>query len=112
MHHTPVAHLKHHPDLRWVIVVTILITTAVVLFVYTMWDLTRPRPVLSLQVERQADYIGELQSNITQLNSINQSLQTEVKNKNEEIVALQTSLLAAQAMASANTTTVKTFPKN
>ena len=101
MHQTHPVH--HHPDIRWLVVVTMIITAAVVLFVYTMWDVTRPQPVLTVQVERQNKYIAELQSNITQLNSINQNLQKEIKNKNEDINRLQAEVLAAQA---------KNLPKN
>lgn len=103
--------VRHHPDIRWIVVVTMLITTATVLFVYTMWDITRPQPVLSLQVNRQAEYIAELQSSLTQMTSINKNLQLEVKTKNEELVKLQAAVLAAQAKSSV-TSTAKTFPKN
>ncbi len=96
MQHHPVTHVRHHPDLRWVVVVTALITSALVLFIYTMWDVTRPRPVLVQQVEAQKEYIAQLQNTVTQLNTINTSLQAEVDKKNQEISQLNLQLVATK----------------
>lgn len=106
MHHT--TPVRHHPDIRWVIVVTMIITTAVVLFVYTMWDVTRPRPALVEQLNAQGKYIGQLQSTIVQLNTINDAFQGEINRNEQTIATLRTQLLAAQAVASS---TNKKSPK-
>lgn len=96
-------HVRHHPDIRWVVVVTVLITTTLVLFVYTMWDVTRPRPALAQQVASQQAYIAQLQGTVTQLTTINSALQAEVEKKGDEVAQLQVQLLANKINTNSST---------
>ncbi|OGH64879.1 MAG: hypothetical protein A2821_00170 [Candidatus Magasanikbacteria bacterium RIFCSPHIGHO2_01_FULL_41_23] len=89
-------HIRHHPDIRWVVVVTVIITTALVLGLYTIGNLTKPVPALVLQNEQQQIYLHELSGAVKQLTAINQAMQEEIKNQNESIGVFRLELMTAK----------------
>lgn len=86
---TPV---RHHPDIRWVVVVTAIVVTALSLILFVVLNFTRTTPLLVMQNEQQAAYIQELTGAVKQLGIINGALQEEVKKQHEEIGALKAEL--------------------
>ena len=89
MHHTPLTHVKHHPDIRWIIVVTAFVTAALGLVVSSVWNITRPLPGVMMRANEQTTYLYQLQTQINQLSTINEALQKEIKKQNEMIAALK-----------------------
>jgi predicted RNase H-like nuclease (RuvC/YqgF family) len=71
--------------------------------------LTKPVPQLVLKNEEQMGYITQLNNSVSQLNTINQSLEDEIKRQNETIGELRKQLDSMQALASSTQkVTIKT----
>lgn len=97
MHHTPITPVRHHPDLRWVIVVTAIVTSALALLIYSLSGLTRPAPAAELRANAQTTTISQMQTQIQQLGNINDALQAEIKSQATTIASLKLQILASTA---------------
>lgn len=89
MEHHPVHHVKHHPDIRWVVVITVLIVGAGITLFYNLFGLSKPMPEAVRQVEQQKEYLEQANETIVQLKKINGDLQAEVKNQQQTIDTLR-----------------------
>lgn len=90
MEHHPVHHVTHHPDIRWIIVVTVLIVGAGILVFYNIFGYNKPVPQAVQQVEQQKQYLEQANETIIQLQKINGQLQIEVKAQQQVIDSLRT----------------------
>lgn len=89
MEHQPVHHVKHHPDLRWVIAMTVLVVGAGILVFYNIFGLSKPVPQAVLQVEQQKLYLEQANQTIIQLQKINNEMQIEIKSQDTMIDSLR-----------------------
>ncbi len=89
MEHHPVHHIKHHPDIRWIVVITVLFVGAGIAIFYNLFGLSKPVPQAVQQVEQQRQYLEQANDTIIQLKKINGDLQTEVKTQQQVISTLR-----------------------
>ena len=89
MEHQPVHHIKHHPDIRWVVVITVMIVGAGILVFYNLFGLSKPVPQAVQQVEQQRQYLEQANETILQLQKINGELQIEIKSQDTMIDSLR-----------------------
>lgn len=85
----PVSHIKHHPDIRWVVVMTILIVGAGILLFYNLFEYVRPVPAAVQQVEQQRYYLEQANQTIIQLQKINNQMQSEIMSQQKTINELR-----------------------
>lgn len=89
MEHQPVHHIKHHPDIRWVVVMTVLIVGAGILVFYNVFGFSKPVPQAVQQVEQQKQYLEQANQTIIQLQKINSEMQIEIKSQDTMIDSLR-----------------------
>ncbi len=89
MEHQPVHHIKHHPDIRWIVVVTVLIVGAGILVFYNLFGISKPVPAAVQQVEQQKLYLERANETIVQLQKINGEMQIEIKSQDTMIDSLR-----------------------
>lgn len=93
MYHThPV---RHHPDIRWIVVITILVGGASMLLFYNLFAYIRPVPAAVQQVEQQRYYLEQANETIIQLQKINHELQAEIIAQQKTIDQLRAQTLSA-----------------
>ena len=73
--------VKHHPDIRWVVVVTIIITALLVGGVIIYISTNKRETALEDTTALEAQKFGALQKEVENLKKINENLQLELKAK-------------------------------